>query len=84
MPAAQQPPLLHGVESEEPNPILEQSADERKEPALAGSSLDYLLSSLLMLLRPVLITRLTTFVDWGLGVSENGRKSCEGWGEQVY
>lgn len=72
---AQQPPLLLGVESDEQNPVLEQSADERREPGPVGSSPDTLLNSLLVLLRPVLITHLTTFVDWGLSASENGRNS---------
>lgn len=81
VPVAQQPPLLLRVESDEQNPVLEQSADERRAPGPVGSSLDTLLKSLLMLIRPVLITHLTTFVDWGCGASENGHNSWEGLGE---
>lgn len=71
VPVAQQPLLSLGVESDEHNPVPEQPA----EPGPVGSTLDTLLNSLLVLLRPVLITHLMTFVDWGLGALENRHNS---------
>lgn len=48
---------------------------ERRALGPVGSGLDTLLNSLLVLLWTELITRLMTFVGWGVGPSENGHSS---------